>query len=379
MLRRKIIHIDMDAFYASVEQHDHPELRGIPLAVGFDGPRGVVSTASYEARVYGVRSAMPITTAKRRCPSLRIVTPRFDRYKEVSQMIHEIFLLHTDLVEPLSIDEAFLDVTNNKQGMEMAQDVATEIKQQIQSKTGLTASAGVSYNKFLAKIASDYKKPNGLFVIHPHKALDFIGALPIEKFWGVGPKTAERMHQMGIFTGSHLRKVSRQHLTQVFGKAGDIYYDFARGIDNRPVVTERKRKSVGCEQTFLEDIHIESSIIIELYHTVLELEQRISNSDFCGHTLTLKIKWSDMTQITRSLTCPHVIRKKEDILPLAKRLLGQTEYKTRPIRLIGLSVTGAQEEATPAHSPCPLWTEGFLPFPGWEEYWQKTDAEGVNR
>lgn len=368
----------MDAFYASVEQHDHPELRDIPLAVGFDGPRGVVSTASYEARAYGVRSAMPITTAKRRCPSLRIVPPRFDRYKEVSQMVHEIFLCHTDLVEPLSIDEAFLDVTNNKQGIEMAQDVAMEIKRQIQAKTGLTASAGVSYNKFLAKIASDYKKPNGLFVIHPHKALDFIGTLPIEKFWGVGPKTADRMHQMGIFTGSHLRKVSRQHLSQVFGKAGDIYYNFAHGIDNRPVVTERKRKSVGCEQTFLEDIHIESSIIIELYHTVLELEQRISRSDFCGHTLTLKIKWGDMTQITRSLTCPHVIRKKEEILPLAKRLLSQTEYKTRPIRLIGLSVTGAQEETTPENFPHPLWTEGFLPFPERGERSEDTATQGLN-
>ena len=212
MSQRKIIHIDMDAFFASVEQHDDPSLCGLPLAVGFDGPRGVVSTASYEARQYGVHSAMPIATAKRRCPQLRIVTPRFDRYKEISGRVHRIFLDYTDLVEPLSIDEAFLDVTENRHGVALATDVAREIKQRITEETGLTASAGVSYNKFLAKIASDYRKPDGLFVIHPAKAQGFIDSLRIEQFWGVGPKTAVRMHQMGIlrFRPGH-RPASRRH------------------------------------------------------------------------------------------------------------------------------------------------------------------------
>lgn len=365
MTQRKIIHIDMDAFFASVEQHDDPSLCGVPLAVGFDGPRGVVSTASYEARRYGVHSAMAVSTAKRRCPSLRLVMPRMDRYKEVSRQVHEIFADYTDLIEPLSIDEAFLDVTVNNHGIALATDVAKEIKNRIREKTGLTASAGVSYNKFLAKIASDYRKPDGLFVVHPDRALDFIAALPIEKFWGVGPKTAERMHHIGIFTGGQLRQVSRQHLVQVFGKAGNIYYDFARGIDPRPVVVERERKSVGCEQTFLEDLHIQSAILIELYHVVLELERRITRSGFQGHTLTLKMKWGNMTQITRSLTLSRVLRTKDDILPLAKQLLRQTDYLSRPVRLMGLSVSNPQDDAQASLSP--RWIEGFLPFPGWQE------------
>ena len=277
---RKIIHIDMDAFFASVEQRDHPEWRGIPLAVGFDGPRGVVSTASYEARHYHIHSAMPIASAKRLCPFLKIVEPHFERYREVSRQVHDIFLQYTDLVEPISIDEAFLDVTDNKKGIEFARDIAMEIKQKIREKTQLTASAGVSYNKLLAKIASDYRKPDGLFVVHPDKALDFIAELPVEDFWGVGPKTAQKMHQMGIVNGQQLRAVSRSYLMQVFGKAGSLYYDFARGIDNRPVVVEHERKSVGCEQTFLTDISVQSTVIIELYHMVLELTERIKKSGF---------------------------------------------------------------------------------------------------
>ncbi len=243
---RKIIHIDMDAFFASVEQRDDPSLRGLPIAVGFDGDRGVVSTASYEARPYGVHSAQSIVVAKRLCPNLIIVPPHFAKYKEVSAQVHEVFHEYTDLVEPLSLDEAFLDVSQNKFGMEYAQDIAAEIKQKIHQRTQLTASAGVSYNKFLAKIASDYRKPDGLFVIRPDRALEFIGKLPIERFWGVGPKTAERMHRMGIFTGAQLRQASLQHLTDVFGKAGPVYYEFARGIANREVIVERERKSVGC-------------------------------------------------------------------------------------------------------------------------------------
>ena len=261
---RKIIHIDMDAFFASVEQRDNPGLRGKPIAVGFDGPRGVVSTASYEARPFGVHSAMPMAQARRRCPHLVVVPCHFDRYKAVSRQIHAVFHEYTDLVEPISLDEAFLDVTENKKGMDLAVDIAREIKQKILDRTSLTASAGISYNKLLAKISSDMRKPDGLFTVHPDRALGFVGSLPVEKLWGVGPKTAKRMHDMGVFTGEQLRQVSRRHLVQVFGKMGNIYYVFSGGIDNRPVVAVHERKSVGCERTFLEDLHVGSKIIIEL-------------------------------------------------------------------------------------------------------------------
>jgi len=238
MTERKIIHIDMDAFFAAVEQRDNPELRGKPVAVGFDGPRGVVSTASYEARKYGVHSAQSITQAKQRCPNLIIVPCRHDYYAKISHQIHQIFQEYTDLIEPISIDEAFLDVTQNKKGIELAVDIAKEIKTRIKEATGLTASAGISYCKFLAKVASDYRKPDGICTIHPDKALDFIAQLPVEDFWGVGKKTLQKMHFMGIFNGADLRKVSEEHLVEVFGKAGHIFYDFARGIDERPVITE---------------------------------------------------------------------------------------------------------------------------------------------
>ncbi len=360
---RKIIHIDMDAFFASVEQRDHPEWRGIPLAVGFDGPRGVVSTASYEARHYHIHSAMPIASAKRLCPFLKIVEPHFERYREVSRQVHDIFLQYTDLVEPISIDEAFLDVTDNKKGIEFARDIAMEIKQKIREKTQLTASAGVSYNKLLAKIASDYRKPDGLFVVHPDKALDFIAELPVEDFWGVGPKTAQKMHQMGIVNGQQLRAVSRSYLMQVFGKAGSLYYDFARGIDNRPVVVEHERKSVGFEQTFLTDISVQSTVIIELYHMVLELTERIKKSGFEGRTLTLKVKFHDFTQITRSLTQEKRLHTKEEILPLAKQLLWEVDYERNPIRLLGLSVSNPANDKEWAYSR-PRWVEGMLDFKG---------------
>jgi DNA polymerase IV len=358
---RKIIHIDMDAFFASVEQRDNPELRGKPIAVGFDGPRGVVSTASYEARPYGVRSAMSMAQAKRRCPQLIVVPTHFEKYKEVSQQIHAVFHEYTDLVEPISLDEAFLDVTDNKKGIELAVDIAKEIKQKILERTSLTASAGISFNKLLAKIASDMRKPNGIFTVHPDRALDFIGSLPVEKLWGVGPKTANRMHEMGVFTGAQLRRISFEHLVQVFGKMGRVYYDFSRGIDNRPVVVAYERKSVGCERTFLEDLHIDSKIIIELYHIVLELVERIERKDFRGRTLTLKLKWDATTQITRSLTQEKVLRTKDDILPLAKRLLKDTEYHDRPIRLMGLSVSSPETNDKEGKNR-PQWVEGFLPF-----------------
>ena len=351
----------MDAFFASVEQRDNPELRGKPIAVGFDGPRGVVSTASYEARPYGVHSAMSMAQAKRRCPQLIVVPTHFEKYKEVSQQIHAVFHEYTDLVEPISLDEAFLDVTDNKKGIELAVDIAKEIKQKILERTSLTASAGVSFNKLLAKIASDMHKPNGIFTVHPDRALDFIGSLPVEKLWGVGPKTANRMHEMGVFTGAQLRRISCEHLVQVFGKMGRVYYDFSRGIDNRPVVVAYERKSVGCEHTFLEDLHIDSKIIIELYHIVLELVERIERKDFRGRTLTLKLKWDATTQITRSLTQEKVLRTKDDILPLAKRLLKDTEYHDRPIRLMGLSVSSPETNDKEGQNR-PQWVEGYLPF-----------------
>ena len=351
----------MDAFFASVEQRDNPELRGKPIAVGFDGPRGVVSTASYEARPYGVHSAMSMAQAKRRCPQLIVVPTHFEKYKEVSQQIHAVFHEYTDLVEPISLDEAFLDVTDNKKGIERAVDIAKEIKQKILERTSLTASAGISFNKLLAKIASDMRKPNGIFTVHPDRALDFIGSLPVEKLWGVGPKTANRMHEMGVFTGAQLRRISCEHLVQVFGKMGRVYYDFSRGIDNRPVVVAYERKSVGCERTFLEDLHIDTKIIIELYHIVLELVERIERKDFRGRTLTLKLKWDATTQITRSLTQEKVLRTKDDILPLAKRLLKDTEYHDRPIRLMGLSVSSPETNDKEGQNR-PQWVEGFLPF-----------------
>lgn len=359
-MQRKIIHVDMDAFFASVEQRDHPELREKPIAVGYDGDRGVVSTASYEARRYGVHSAQSVAMAKRRCPQLIVVPGNYAHYQEVSRQIHKIFHEYTDQVEPLSLDEAFLDVTVNKVNMELAVDMAREIKRKIRDRLHLTASAGVSYNKLLAKIASDYRKPDGLCTIHPDKALDFIATLPVERLWGVGDKTAKMMHYMGIFNGAQLRQCSLTHLTEVFGKMGPTFYYFARGIDPRPVKAERERKSVGCEHTFATDLCIKSHLIIELYHLVLELVERIDKDDFEGRTLTLKIKYGDFRLITRSLTAPHSLRTKADILPAAKQLLALIHYDaSHPIRLMGLSVSkpnGIEAE----HSP--MWVEQWIDF-----------------
>ena len=337
---RRIIHIDMDAFFAAVEQRDDASLRGVPIAVGYDAPRGVVSTASYEARRYGVRSAMPIARAKALCPGLRIVPCRFDAYKAVSAQIHEIFAEYTDLIEPLSIDEAFLDVTGNKAGIELGMDVAREIKDKIRARTSLTASAGVSYCKFLAKIASDYNKPDGLKVVHPLRALEFISGLPIEDFWGVGPRTAEKMHNLGISNGAQLRECTLPFLLSQFGKAGQVYYDFARGIDTRPVVAERVRKSIGCEETFLVDIYKPYDIEDEVNALLGELIHRLRRKQFSGHTLTLKVKYFDFTQITRSITSVSPLCEYEDIKPFVDELLSHIEYsKDRPIRLLGLSVS----------------------------------------
>ena len=363
---RRILHIDMDQFFAAVEQRDQPELRGLPVAVGYDGPRGVVSTASYEARRYGVHSAQAIMTAKRLCPQLIIVMPRFHVYKEVSQQIRGIFQDYTDLIEPLSLDEAFLDVTVNKRGIALGVDVAREIKQRIKDETGLTASAGVSYCKFLAKIASDYRKPDGLCVIHPDRAQQFIDQLHVERIWGVGKKTAEHLHRMGIFTGRDLRQTSQAHLVQEFGKMGRVFYQFARGIDPRPVVTEWERKSVSCERTFEKDIYTPAQVTIELYHVTEELERRIEKSQFEGRTLTLKVKFADFQQITRSLTQNQVLLKKSQLLPLAKGLLSQVSYSSEhAIRLLGLGVSGhaaVDDKRPPSYSE---WKELELEFLPW--------------
>ena len=354
----------MDQFFAAVEQRDNPELRGKPVAVGYDGPRGVVSTASYEARRFGVHSAQAMITAKRLCPQLIVVPGNYEKYKEVSAQIRNIFLDYTDLVEPLSLDEAFLDVTTNKRDINLAVDVAREIKQRICEEIRLTASAGISYCKFLAKVASDWRKPDGLCTIHPSRALDFIARLDIERFWGVGPKTALRMHQLGIHNGHTLRQYSRGYLTKHFGKAGNLFYDFSRGIDERPVIADYVRKSVGCEHTFAKDIVRRSDTIIELYHTVLELIDRLARANFNGHTLTLKIKFHDFAQITRSHTSEQLLQSKGDILPIAKQLLNEAtaEHANRPIRLLGLTVSNPGEKGAARHEK---WIELELEFKPW--------------
>ena len=343
----------MDAFYASVEQRDHPEYRGKPIAVGNPEKRGVVATASYEARRYGIHSAMSSMKAKQLCPDLIFVNSHIEYYKSISHQIHAIFHEYTDIIEPLSLDEAFLDVTENKKNIPLAVDIAKEIKQKIKEQLGLIASAGVSYNKFLAKIASDYKKPDGLYTIHPDRAIDFISKLPIETFWGIGKVTARKMHQLGVHTGADLKKCSLPFLTRNFGKAGSLYYDFARGIDPRSVSPERIRKSVGCENTFEKDLTNYIAVVIELNHITAELIQRLEKAKFKGHTLTLKVKFHDFTQKTRCVTMAHELYTKQEILPLAKKLFQDLKLSQFEIRLIGLSVSNHFEE-TESHDPLQL-------------------------
>ncbi len=359
----------MDQFFAAVEQRDDAQLRGKPVAVGHDGERGVVSTASYEARRFGVHSAQSIQVAKRLCPQLIIVEPHFQKYKEVSMQIRHIMHDYTDLIEPLSLDEAFLDVTENKRQMALAVDIARDIRQRIADTTGLTASAGVSYCKFLAKIASDWRKPNGLTVVHPDRAQAFIDQLQVTRFWGVGHKTAEHMHRMGIFTGADLRRCSLTHLQQEFGKMGHVFYDFARGIDERPVIASWERKSVSCEQTFEKDIYRRSAVVVALYHTVEELLRRLEKSGFEGRTLTLKVKFADFRQVTRSLTTQQVLRTKEQILSLSKQLMAEVTYDSaHPIRLMGLGVShAAADDVVKDLPPEPTWKELELQFEPWED------------
>ncbi|MBC6997811.1 DNA polymerase IV [Cytophaga sp. FL35] len=335
---RKIIHVDMDAFYASVEQLDHPELKGKPVAVGGSSKRGVVSAASYEARKFGVRSAMSSVLAQKKCPELIFVKAHFDRYKEVSKQIRNIFFEYTDLVEPLSLDEAYLDVTQNKKGNPSATMIAKEIRQRILEVTGLTASAGISINKFIAKVASDYNKPNGQKTVNPSEVLQFLEDLDIRKFYGVGKVTAEKMYKLGIFTGADLKKKSLDFLEENFGKSGSYYYNVVRGIHHSAVKPHRIPKSVGAERTFSENLSSEIFMLERLERIAEELERRLKKSKIAGKTITLKIKYSDFTLNTRSKTLSYFIADKSLILETAKELLYQEEMKNS-VRLLGISLS----------------------------------------
>lgn len=333
----------MDAFFASIEQRDNADYKGKALAVGYSGARGVVAAASYEARRYGVRSAMASKTALRKCPHLIFVMPRFEVYKSVSRQIMEIFHEYTDLVEPLSLDEAFLDVTENHKQMLSATQIAQEIKHKIQETTGLTASAGVSFNKFLAKIASDYNKPNGLFVVKPSDAERFVETLSIERFYGVGKVTAERMHQLGIKTGADLKQWSEQDLVTKFGKAGHNYYQNARAIDNRPVEWQRIRKSVSSETTFATDIDTYEELLPELEKLTCEVIDYVAKKGFKGRTVSLKIKFADFKVISRSKTFPMHVSDYETLFKTGEELLELIDL-TPKIRLIGIGIKNNEEE-----------------------------------
>ncbi|APO79624.1 DNA polymerase IV 2 (plasmid) [Rhizobium etli 8C-3] len=336
---RKIIHVDMDAFYASVEQRDNPDLRGKPIAVGGSAARGVVAAASYEARAYGVHSAMPSVTAKRKCPDLIFVPPRFDVYKAVSQQIRDIFAEYTALIEPLSLDEAYLDVTDNLKGMEIATEIALEIRAKIKQVTGLNASAGISYNKFLAKMASDLNKPNGQAVITPKNGPAFVESLPVKKFHGVGPATAERMRKYGIETGLDLKSKSLEFLQKHFGKSGPYFYGIARGIDERQVKPNRIRKSVGAEDTFVEDIADLDRAAAELMPLAEKVWRYCEAQGISGKTVTVKIKYSDFTQATRSRTSTISLANMADILDTAADLLTTVYPFKRPVRLLGVTLS----------------------------------------
>jgi DNA polymerase-4 len=344
--QRKIIHVDMDAFYASVEQLDNPELRGKPVAVGGGETRGVVSAASYEARKFGVRSAMSGYLAKKKCPQLIFVRPRFDRYREISQRIRAIFLDYTDLVEPLSLDEAYLDVTHNKKGNPSATLIAAEIRRRILEDTGLTASAGISVNKFIAKVASDYNKPNGQKTVNPDEVLAFLEDLPIGKFYGVGKVTTEKMYQLGIFTGKDLKGKTIEYLTEHFGKSGGYYYYVVRGIHNSEVKPDRIVKSVGTEHTFNENLSSEIFMLERLDIIAGELERRLKKKKIAGKTVTLKIKYSDFTVQTRSKTLPYFISDKALIHETVKELLYQEKLK-ESVRLLGISLANLNTDHEP--------------------------------
>ena len=341
----------MDAFYASVEQMDNPELKGKPLAVGGSEVRGVVSAASYEARKFGVRSAISGIQAKKLCPDLIFVRPRFDRYKEISKKIRKIFHDYTDLVEPLSLDEAYLDVTENKKGNPSATLIAQEIRKRIFEEVGLTASAGISVNKFVAKIASDYNKPNGQKTVNPDEVEAFLEKLDIKKFYGVGKVTAEKMYQLGIFTGYDLKQKPLEYLEKHFGNSGFHYYQICRGIHNSAVKPNRKIKSVGAERTFGENLSSEIFMEERLQSIAKELEKRLQKSKISGKTITLKIKYSDFTLQTRSKTLPYFVSDKNIILDVAKDLLYQERLRNS-VRLLGISIHNLNnEEKTKSELP----------------------------
>lgn len=339
---RKIIHVDMDAFFASVEQRDHPEYRGKPLVVGGSpDQRGVVAAASYEARQFGIFSAMPSRTALQKCPYLIFARPRFDVYREVSNQIREIFYRYTDLVEPLSLDEAYLDVTTNKRNLPSATLIAREIKQSIKSELNLTASAGVSINKFLAKTASAVNKPDGLHLIPPDQAVAFVEKLPIEKFYGIGQVTAQKMKQVGVFNGADLKTWSEVDLVRKFGKVGHFYYNIVRGQDDRPVMPNRIRKSIGAEESFAHDLSDRHSFLTALEEITATLVRRVEKSETSGRTLTLKVKYGDYQQVTRSRTFAESIDAKapQIIIAAAMDLLDTTEVERKNARLLGLALS----------------------------------------
>jgi len=333
----------MDAFYASVEQRDHPELRGKPVAVGGGGERGVVAAASYEARKYGVRSAMASRTAKQKCPQLIFVKTRFDVYKQVSAQIRAIFAEYTPLIEPLSLDEAYLDVTENLKGMKSATLIANEIRQRIRQTTRLTASAGVSYNKFLAKLASDHRKPDGIFVIKPEEGEAFVAQLPIERFHGIGRVTAQKMHSLGVLTGADLKLKSEEFLRQHFGKSGGYYYHIARAQDERPVEPDRIRKSVGSENTFQQDLDTLAEMQAGLIPLMEDVWQWVERTRVYGRTVTVKIKLNDFQTLTRSRSSFLPIRERKFFENLAFGLLEENFPLPLPVRLLGVSLSNLED------------------------------------
>jgi DNA polymerase-4 len=348
---RKIIHVDMDAFFASVEQRDNPELRGKPIAVGGASARGVVAAASYEARKFGVRSAMPSVTAKRRCPDLIFVRPRFDAYREVSHRIRAIFQDYTPHVEPLSLDEAYLDVTEDLKGIGVATAIAEEIRARIRAETGLTASAGVSYNKFIAKLASDQNKPDGLCVIPPSKGEAFVATLPVRRFHGVGPKTAERMARLGIETGADLRAQTLAFLQHHFGSSGSYYHDLARGICHRQVKADRPYKSVSAEDTFLTDLADAEPLLAELDRIGRTVWRRIAEKGLAGRTVVLKVKYRDFQIVTRSKSLDRRVHDEAEFLDIGTRLLRGLLPPPKGIRLLGLGLSNLDEDADNAPQP----------------------------
>jgi DNA polymerase IV len=339
---RKIIHIDMDAFYASVEQRDNPGLRGKPVAVGGSRERGVVAAASYEARKFGVRSAMPSVIAQRQCPDLIFVKPRFDVYKAVSQQIRAIFAEHTPIIEPLSLDEAYLDVTENLQDIPLARDIALAIRVSIKAETGLNASAGISYNKFLAKLASDYRKPNGQYVITPEMGPGFVETLPVGKFHGIGPATTAKMQGLGIFTGLDLRRQELAFLEANFGKAGAYYYSISRGIDERPVRADRIRKSVGAETTFACDLTEYAPMAAELRPLIDKVWLHCERTGSRGRTVTLKVKFADFEIMSRSQSFSEAISSRDDLERASIALLEKSMPLPKAVRLLGVSLSALQ-------------------------------------